>query len=559
MRSVNLYNASQCSEYPCGSLYDFVTDRLKHGGLALDAQLPDSEFFHRGYDGHRFLNGSHDGTALLGMESAAAAAEEEAHAWTKRGEDWAACLLDVLTQLADYERLLEVNEREKRKLRSNASAEHAPSSLPSPPSPPPPPLHGNPIAVLLDCVEEGCTVGRPAFLCSYFAFASCMSKAVEVVALRESYASMSAKKRQAKKISEKQKEFANPKYKFSLSMLASLGWTLLVQGRTRSAVKVGLSLLSVLPPGRVDPNFYDAVMMIGACEEFTFYSGRVLFQTLEYPEEALVSLAQCVHGWGRVILLNLIAQIEPLSKATRAWMLAEGFVNALSVHFAAYSVCVAADPLQLLEDAMHKADKKKRPASEFVQMDVLLGIAQILVALSQSAGRPEGTYGWDKLNKVQSVAGKMPEHAEEDALSTADRARQKNAGSSAAASSSTDTLISGLTLVSDPKQQQQKEEGAEEEEEEEEENADPQDEEDDEENVEEYSYADALAYAFLACVEHVVTVDQRAQVVVPEGGIDVDLELQKREPSTSREQWLAMAAHVCRSQIVHQNSAPSAV
>lgn len=91
-------------------------------------------------------------------------------------------------------------------------------------------------------------------------------------------------------------------------------------------------------------------MLFGMHEEFTLYSAVALQNTLSSPEErenALFTLANKVHDWGRIHLVERLAR-NP-SQNMKKWLLREGYKNGVMYEYLAYTCATAGELNKVLE------------------------------------------------------------------------------------------------------------------------------------------------------------------------------------------------------------------
>ncbi|WP_337058510.1 hypothetical protein [Pseudomonas sp. USHLN015] len=112
----------------------------------------------------------------------------------------------------------------------------------------------------------------------------------------------------------------------------------------RGAVKFALALLGVLDSGSQRELF----MTFGQHEEFTLFATIALGNTLAPPERerAWWALARKVRGWGRIHLVERLAQTP--SPAVQDWLLREGYQNSVMVEYLAYPCAVGGNLLAAL-------------------------------------------------------------------------------------------------------------------------------------------------------------------------------------------------------------------
>jgi hypothetical protein len=120
----------------------------------------------------------------------------------------------------------------------------------------------------------------------------------------------------------------------------------------RAAVKVGIALLGLLTP----PQDTKLLVTLGLHEEFTLYIAVALRHTLpdQEWERACWSLAKRVDGWGRIHLVERLAQTR--NPDIKAWLLRAGYKNSVMVEYLAHPCAVGGELLQALsKDAVDHA------------------------------------------------------------------------------------------------------------------------------------------------------------------------------------------------------------
>ncbi|MHC4389156.1 MAG: hypothetical protein ACYSX1_11170 [Planctomycetota bacterium] len=106
---------------------------------------------------------------------------------------------------------------------------------------------------------------------------------------------------------------------------------LLEQAPDRGPVKFGIALTGVIR----DPDDLELVELLGRHEEFTLYSGVALANMLKDPYAELWELAKCVKGWGRIHLVDRLAQSDDPN--IRDWLIREGYKNRIMYEYSAYT------------------------------------------------------------------------------------------------------------------------------------------------------------------------------------------------------------------------------
>lgn len=113
----------------------------------------------------------------------------------------------------------------------------------------------------------------------------------------------------------------------------------------REAVKLGIAILG----GFRAPDQTELLMDLGSHEEFTLFAAVALIQRKgEEAEQDLFTLAQRVHGWGRIQLVERLARTR--DPEIKAWMLREGYANSVMNEYLAYTCATAGGLLEALAE-----------------------------------------------------------------------------------------------------------------------------------------------------------------------------------------------------------------
>lgn len=117
-----------------------------------------------------------------------------------------------------------------------------------------------------------------------------------------------------------------------------LGVWLATTAPDREPVKLGIALLGATG---LDEQALDIVRLLGRHEEFTLFAAVALRNGLAIAEPELFALAQHVHGWGRIHLVERLADTaDPMIKR---WILREGFRNSVMYEYLAYTAATTGD------------------------------------------------------------------------------------------------------------------------------------------------------------------------------------------------------------------------
>ncbi|MCD1261421.1 limonene hydroxylase [Paenibacillus athensensis] len=162
-------------------------------------------------------------------------------------------------------------------------------------------------------------------------------------------------------------------------------------GAHRQAVKFGLALLGLFRNEQVK----ELLMMLGRHDEFTLYAAVAMLNGMDAGNEALWELAQHVHGWGKI---HLVERLEPTRPEMAAWLLRHGCRNTIMPEYSAYA-CAS------------KGDLRQALAAERIDAELLEGATDILGALM--AGGPaenidDYAHAPQALADFVRLAGAMP-------------------------------------------------------------------------------------------------------------------------------------------------------
>lgn len=111
------------------------------------------------------------------------------------------------------------------------------------------------------------------------------------------------------------------------------GW-LAKQAPDRDPVKFALAIIGLV----ADEGDRDLLLTLGRHDEFTLYAAVALMK-LRNGERNLFELAQYVDGWGRIQIVQRLA--ETTDPQIKKWMLREGYKNSIMYEYLAYTCAVA--------------------------------------------------------------------------------------------------------------------------------------------------------------------------------------------------------------------------
>jgi hypothetical protein len=146
------------------------------------------------------------------------------------------------------------------------------------------------------------------------------------------------------------------------SRVAEVGRYFTTRASDRESTKFGILLLELSGEGSDQP----VLETVALHDEFTLYAALALCKLSSDPENILWQLAQRVHGWGRVQVVERLDGTE--NPSIRAWMLRDGFRNDIMDEYLA-GICARTGKLH---DALSAID---------VDRALLDGAAGIIKAL----------------------------------------------------------------------------------------------------------------------------------------------------------------------------------
>lgn len=120
---------------------------------------------------------------------------------------------------------------------------------------------------------------------------------------------------------------------------------LMTESADRECVKFGMSILELF---NVEDNekLMKAVELIGRCNEFTIFTIFIMSRC-KNANERIFTLAQRVHGWGRI---HAVEHIEPETDEIRRWLLHEGVNNDVVPAYSALSCWEKSGAAELLHN-----------------------------------------------------------------------------------------------------------------------------------------------------------------------------------------------------------------
>ncbi|RVX45086.1 hypothetical protein EDD27_7863 [Nonomuraea polychroma] len=155
-----------------------------------------------------------------------------------------------------------------------------------------------------------------------------------------------------------------------------LGYALATESSEREAVKLGIALLGLFDAA----HHRDELMTLGRHDEFTLFALIALSNTEGDATADLWALAREVHGWGRIHLVERLAQAP--DPAVREWIVRQGFRNAVMTGYLAGTAAEAGDLAGRLAGA---------PDDELLE-----AAGEILTTLTEEGGPFAGMAGYQE-------------------------------------------------------------------------------------------------------------------------------------------------------------------
>lgn len=181
--------------------------------------------------------------------------------------------------------------------------------------------------------------------------------------------------------------------KLNHERLYELAFSFVTEAPDREPVKFGIAILGMYRNLENESLF----QTIGRHEEFTLYCAVALSNLCEDPEASLWALAKNVNGWGRIHVVERLAQTE--NEDIKRWMLREGYRNSIMYEYLAYTCATTGGLLSALSE-------------ESVDRELLNSAGELLAALI-SGGPAESIESYaDGVLAVEMFLGQMESSAE---------------------------------------------------------------------------------------------------------------------------------------------------
>ena len=126
--------------------------------------------------------------------------------------------------------------------------------------------------------------------------------------------------------------------------LYELTYSFVKEAADREPVKFGIAILGLFGQAGNEELF----QTLGRHDEFTLFCAVALANTSESPDRSLWALAKNVDGWGRIHVVERLAQTEDAE--IKNWLLREGYRNSVMFEYLAYTCATAGGLLAALSE-----------------------------------------------------------------------------------------------------------------------------------------------------------------------------------------------------------------
>ncbi len=136
------------------------------------------------------------------------------------------------------------------------------------------------------------------------------------------------------------------------------------EGAHRGVVKMGIALLGLFNCEQDE----ELLMTLGKHEEFTLFVSVAFQNGFVNSNQKLFELAKCVHGWGKI---HLVERLEADTDEIKNWLLRHGCYNSIMSEYLAYTCAVKGN----LKDALRSQsiDEKLYKGAEIIIAALIAG------------------------------------------------------------------------------------------------------------------------------------------------------------------------------------------
>jgi hypothetical protein len=126
--------------------------------------------------------------------------------------------------------------------------------------------------------------------------------------------------------------------------LYELAYSFVTEATDREPTKFGLAILGLFG----DAGNEELFQTLGRHDEFTLFCAVALANSSDDSDQSLWTLARNVDGWGRIQVVERLAQTEDAD--VKAWLLREGYRNSVMYEYLAYTCATAGGLLGALSE-----------------------------------------------------------------------------------------------------------------------------------------------------------------------------------------------------------------
>lgn len=105
----------------------------------------------------------------------------------------------------------------------------------------------------------------------------------------------------------------------------------------RGPVKFAIAILGLIR----DPADLQVIRTLGKHEEFTLFSAVAVSNIVEMPDAELFELAKTVDGWGKIHVVQRLAQTK--DPTIKHWLIRDGYKNSIMYEYLAYTCAIGGD------------------------------------------------------------------------------------------------------------------------------------------------------------------------------------------------------------------------
>lgn len=157
--------------------------------------------------------------------------------------------------------------------------------------------------------------------------------------------------------------------------LYELAYSFVTEATDREPTKFGIAILGLFG----EAGNAELLQTLGRHDEFTLFCAVALANSTDAPDRSLWTLARNVDGWGRIHVVERLAQTE--DSEIKAWLLRDGYRNGVMYEYLAYTCATSGGLLGAISE-------------DSVDRELLTSTGEILQALI-TGGPAEGMDDYD--------------------------------------------------------------------------------------------------------------------------------------------------------------------